>query len=511
MSRLTCRDRGSVNLPPLEPRIKNIQSPDGLVSQILRGQRPLLDSDHALLTAEIVELEQQQSLYAAQLKEIQSRRRAVRKALESRKSVYAPIRRLPRELLIEIFHSVCDSWWQEENRSWNLRLSPHSLDLSGPLWVLGRVCGFWRDTLHSSPASWARKLVVRQPFSEYDLEILQTYLERTGEHLLNLQVICSHWTEEEDMDDILSLLVQSCRRWKNLHISAFKQHMHHLESISQLPALQTIDMNIFGDYDCSGMCLSAPQLWKASIRVHGNPQIKLLPGITHFSGCIACPEDLRLLSQLPNLRRCSLWMKLAAKEAPVVTVAHLTHLHVDHTDVLDVLSAPLLGTLAIRLMTTLQGPRSSSAPESLTRFLHRSKCHLDSLSVSEAMFTLNTPSRMSALEACSTIPRLKLGLHSRMDSDIVEALTSPSVLPNLRHLILCMSLPSRDEWTTILRMARSRRDAGMLKLVEVQFELDEHDYHIAEDMRALTGDDFEMRVAKWDPPCRDPLSLEHLS
>ncbi|KAK0232217.1 hypothetical protein EDD85DRAFT_956070 [Armillaria nabsnona] len=103
MSFLTCRDSGSINLLPSD------QSSDSLVSQILRRQRPLLDSDHALFTAEIVELEQQQSMYAVQLEEIQLRRRAVLTILESRKSIYAPIHRLPRDILIEIFDDVCDS------------------------------------------------------------------------------------------------------------------------------------------------------------------------------------------------------------------------------------------------------------------------------------------------------------------------------------------------------------------------------------------------------------------
>ncbi|PBK70614.1 hypothetical protein ARMSODRAFT_1017429 [Armillaria solidipes] len=226
MSCFTCRDCGSINLLPLEPRIKNTQSSDSLVSKILRGQRPLLDSDHALVSAEIVELEQLQSLYAAQLEEIQLRRRAVLTALESRKSISAPIHRLPRDIIIEIFHSVCDSWWQKADEDWSLRYRRHSLNVSGPLWVLGRVCGLWRDTLHSSPASWARKLVVQAPFSKYTPEILQTYL-------------------------------------------------------SHFPALQTIGIDIYDAHDSdywSDMCLGAPQLWHACLQGHGLRQIRLLPG-----------------------------------------------------------------------------------------------------------------------------------------------------------------------------------------------------------------------------------------
>ncbi|PBK70702.1 hypothetical protein ARMSODRAFT_1003301 [Armillaria solidipes] len=379
----------------------------------------------------------------------------------------------------------------------------HSLDVSGPLWVLGRVCGFWRDTLHSSPASWARKLVVQQPFSKYAPEILQTYLEHTGEHLLNLQVSCRNSAKD---NEIMSLLVQSCQRWKTLRIDADKSYMPHFESISHFPALQTIDINFYnahGPTYLSDVCLGAPQLWQASLCGHGIHQIKLPSGITHFSGCIICPEDLHLLSQLRNLRRCHLWMKhaMATQEVPVVTVAHLTHLYVDRGDTLKFLSAPRLSSLTINPIQL--GPQPSSAQESITRFLHRSRCHLESLSIGKAVFTLDTPSRMFALEACSTISRLKLELHPQMINGIVEALTSPSVLPNLHHLILCLSKPSGDQYDALLHLVRSRRDAGLLKVVEVQFKAEGYEYYWEEDIQALNGDDFEMRVEKWDPPGRD--------
>ncbi|KAK0443778.1 hypothetical protein EV421DRAFT_510864 [Armillaria borealis] len=491
---MSCRNCGFVP----ESQLQNTNHSDNLVSQILRGQRPLLDSDHALLNTEIVELERLQLLYDTQLEKIQLRRRAVLTALESRKSIYAPIRRLPRDILIEIFDSVCDYWWQEADENQSLRR--HSLDISGPPWVLGRVCGIWRDTLLSSPASWARKLVVQAPFSKYASEILQTYLDHTGEYHLNLQVSCRKTAKD---DEILSLLVQSCQRWTNLSIDAGKLHMPHFESISHFPALQTIEISIYDGYGHgyhSDMCLSAPQLWQASLRGH---QIKLPPGITHLCGSITRPGDLHLLSKLPKLRRCHLWMRLPTREAPVVTVAQLTHLYVDHVDILNFLSAPLLSSLTISRIL----PGSFSAQESITHFLHRSRCHLESLSVGKEIFTSATPGRVFALEACSTVSRLKLELPPRMISSVVEALTFPSVLPNLHHLILCVSQYSKDDRTAILRMARSRYDAGKLKLVEVQFQEEAYEYFCEEDVRALTGDDFAMRVEKWDPPCQDHLYL----
>ncbi|PBK90283.1 hypothetical protein ARMGADRAFT_1083143 [Armillaria gallica] len=191
---------------------------------------------------------------------------------------------------------------------------------------------------------------------------------------------------------------------------------------------------------------------------------------------------------------------MATEEVPVVIVAQLTHLYVDGVNVLNALSAPLLSSLTI-IDPVRQGVHSSSAQESIARLLHRSRCHLESLSIGETVFTSTTPSRVFALEACSTISRLKLELPPRM-INIVKALASPSVLPNLHHLILCIPHHSEKDWTTILHVVHSRRDAGLLKLVEVQIADEAYGDRWADDsdIRALTRDDFEMRFAEWDPP-----------
>ncbi|KAK0232261.1 hypothetical protein EDD85DRAFT_956108 [Armillaria nabsnona] len=105
MSCITC---GFVNLLSAEPSVQNnlqaFQYSEGLVLQLLRGSRSLLDADRAFIDAEISELERLRSLYDAQLQELQLHRPAVLEALESRASIYAPV-----HILIEIFHLVCDS------------------------------------------------------------------------------------------------------------------------------------------------------------------------------------------------------------------------------------------------------------------------------------------------------------------------------------------------------------------------------------------------------------------
>ncbi|KAK0496422.1 hypothetical protein EDD18DRAFT_206414 [Armillaria luteobubalina] len=209
MSCLTCSNCGFVNFLPPEPQpqiLKTIQSSDsGLVPQLLRGSRPFLNDDYDLISTEIVKLERLQSLYDAQLQEIESRRRPILKSMENRKSIYTPIRCVPRDVLLEIFHSVCDSSWQSTN-DYSRKRKQHSLNMNGPLWVLGRACGLWRDTLHTSPVSWARNVVANAPFSEHALQILRFYLSRTSEHPLNIKIV--HNTRKPSNDgEIMSLLL----------------------------------------------------------------------------------------------------------------------------------------------------------------------------------------------------------------------------------------------------------------------------------------------------------------
>ncbi len=272
MSCLICSNCGFVNVLPPGPHsqtLKMIQDSGGLVSQLLRGSQPFLDADHALIDAELTKLNRLRSWYDAQLQEIE----LYREQVKNRESIYAPIRRLPRDILLEIFDSICGSWWHEpphydkgDSDESDLEYDfedddlgrDSSLDVAGPLWVLGRVCGLWRDTLHSSPASWARYVLVKSPFSKHARESLQTYLKRTGEHPLSLVVTCEgiNLTRE---GEIMSLLVQLCHRWKDVHIRTAMHHTHHLELISHLPILQKINIDIMDvDDSDSDMCLGAP-------------------------------------------------------------------------------------------------------------------------------------------------------------------------------------------------------------------------------------------------------------
>ncbi|KAK0244647.1 hypothetical protein EDD85DRAFT_1018279 [Armillaria nabsnona] len=480
MSCLTCSNCGFVNPLSPEPQLQTLKDSDSLVSQILRGSRPLLGSDHASINDEIAKLERLGSWYNAQL-------HAVLKSLEPRKSIFAPVRRLPRDILLKIFHSVCDSSWQDEEDS-----THDSLDMTGPLWVLGSVCGLWRDVLHTSPASWAQYVLVKSPFSKHAPEILQAYLERTGEHPLSLVTVC-YSRNLAEYGGIMSLLVQSSYRWKNVCIRTHAHHMHHLESVSHFPILQTIEIDIFDDDDgpsdmSSDMCLKAPQLWQATLPSQGIDQVRLPSGITHYSGYITCVEDLQLLSQLPKLRTCHLRSSEMSPTEPVV-MAELRELYVEYSDALDLLTTPMLQSLTIAEVPP------GSPLSSITLFFRRSGCRLESLSMCTDIPSALISNIFSS-EACSMISHLKLELGPDWD-DISRILAPSSILPNLRHLVLSFAYRygrhRETERLAFLDMIRSRCKARLL--IKLQFGWGVSTAHdIEADIRAIIGDNSELRV-----------------
>ena len=91
MSCLTCSNCGFVNLLPPEPRVPQMlngtESSDDLVSQLLRGSRPLLDADHAFIDAEIAKLKRLRTWYDTQLQEIELYRSTVLKELKNHQPI----------------------------------------------------------------------------------------------------------------------------------------------------------------------------------------------------------------------------------------------------------------------------------------------------------------------------------------------------------------------------------------------------------------------------------------
>ncbi|KAK0203568.1 hypothetical protein DFS33DRAFT_812091 [Desarmillaria ectypa] len=134
----------------LEPSLLPLDGLNFEASDLLRARRPLLDTDKPYICSTIAHIQEQELGYSALLdrlkqveRKMQVHRNKIRKSYQSRASTLAPTRRLSNDILLVIFQQV-------QRRDWDYYGNVFST-AEGP-WILGHVCGLWRDTVLSSPS-----------------------------------------------------------------------------------------------------------------------------------------------------------------------------------------------------------------------------------------------------------------------------------------------------------------------------------------------------------------------
>ncbi|KAF8439930.1 hypothetical protein L210DRAFT_3645879 [Boletus edulis BED1] len=128
----------------------------------------------------------------------------------------APIKRLPPELLSEIFEHCLDG----SNAVLFSGTARHS---EAPL-LLGRVCRSWRTVAHATPRLW-RDIVVNVCDGRYSeelrrdaLPVLQTWLAHSGSLPLKLDVLCKTERVLPGLMDLFEIIATHGARWKTVHV-----------------------------------------------------------------------------------------------------------------------------------------------------------------------------------------------------------------------------------------------------------------------------------------------------
>ncbi|KAF9259436.1 hypothetical protein L218DRAFT_665133 [Marasmius fiardii PR-910] len=150
--------------------------------------------------------------------------------IKERESWMAGIRRLPVELLVEIFLLVCHCSSTETMLFLSQKKSIDShFDFAPPL-TLSQVSCHWRNVAFRCPHLWTSINVnVAQPYGRFE-EVLRTYLENSGNLPLNIAIMApGHW----DIDDyrknclgdggvaILDTILSQSFRFETLKFSDF--------------------------------------------------------------------------------------------------------------------------------------------------------------------------------------------------------------------------------------------------------------------------------------------------
>ncbi|KAK0186834.1 hypothetical protein F5146DRAFT_144877 [Armillaria mellea] len=384
----------------------------------------------------------------------------------------APVRRLPNEILSEIFSLTRTD-------------ISNSLDvITDPPWVLSHVCSRWRSFCLSSPCLWSTVAIPPMSSKRYHVaEILGSYLDRSYGLPLNLYLDARAATKRVDVDgdghhtSILRILHPHRSRWHKLVLSC-GDYPTILDIINvweyrepSLTQLKEIDIRTEGPrYDpLRPTSAFSRALNLESIHLSGGVLLRDLsfPHLMSFLGTLSSVGQFReLIESAPSLQDISIWYKPSTRIPVNSPFPSLTHPN-------------------IRKVTV----HTSTACFSSVIFPSLEELVIDS-GVYESHFGPDDVNHLSSLMGNSNHPRLSLSmkvlstshltpfltpgltsltieiqvLNSRV-SEVYDALmydpeSSYPVAPNLTHLsikeVSPLSNPNILTDDACLRMVRSR-------------------------------------------------------
>ncbi|KAJ7573572.1 hypothetical protein C8J56DRAFT_1173589 [Mycena floridula] len=362
-----------VRAPDVQKLLASDEAPRGLQLQELSAR--LTSAVDDLVAAELEMERLSQELLA-----LAQKSHRLKADIVDLRAIIHPIRRIPAEILFEIFVQSDDS---EE---------PHHLDISQYPWTLTHVCRRWRNVAIGNPSLWTDIHI--EPGSRYSSPIIQSRAKLLGVQLfrsrsLPLNVTIINISRNGYHSTFLTLLLPTSPRWKSLSLEILSDMLKDFTDITGcLDSLETLDLSFQPSISSTGI--------DGIDAFRYMPRIKTLraePGLLqHLGPAMGCVETwqvpwedadeiLAAFCHVPRIKACEVqlgWTDSEFEASPIL-LAHLERLEivgtnkVGYEDILDHIVVPCLQHL--KLST---GPLNL---DSLESFVKRSSLRLHSLCV----------------------------------------------------------------------------------------------------------------------------------
>ncbi|KAJ7609138.1 hypothetical protein FB45DRAFT_375634 [Roridomyces roridus] len=345
----TCSECGALKIAKEEPNLVVPVTTSWTLArlqQLAKSNEPPNDSETAFLRAVIPNtaarltcLEDEISQLKERLELLETERAEVTNYHSSNAAILSPLRRMPSELIAEIF-----SWslpTADEMRGPDVKKSP---------WVLAQVGSRWRKISLSTPSLWTLVQVWGEDIDDSMIKLVRKQVKRARARKLKI-----HFYAAEDGDSAVQLelfdfLSERCAEWEELSVQLTPALVPRLGALrGRLPSLQRLwiqwdkEENHVGD-DPIRCFETASSLVDVGMQCESGP-FTSVPLATYqlTSYRLQGPWEMhqRVLEMAPNVVEAQIvTSSLPEAGGTILDLLHLRRLYVSQPKVLDFIRAP---------------------------------------------------------------------------------------------------------------------------------------------------------------------------
>ena len=342
----------------------------------------------------------------------------------------SPIRRLPHEILSEIYLLSID--WKDKN--YGFRRS---------VMLPASVCRHWRGVALSTPRLWSSiSLNLQEDSVEADVNLTRTWLIRSGNLPLSIRI---HYIQPKDRNSLnthpaIDALTQHSGRWQyaefEIPTSMWKQikpAKNHLARLRGIVIAVPFQYSLFGLP--TNIFEVAPQL--ASLEIGCAMSLGLKVPWTQLTRIVAPMQSsldqcYKVLQNAVNLVECDLRISNSWLGTSHVIIRH-THLRILKIAVVHVDPGPLFDRLSLPALRCIDFYDEGSWSQSqFISLLSRSSCHLETfILLSYNTLSFQEDDLLECLRHMPTLVHLQLNCMAgaSMTNEVIAQLTLPWSMP----------------------------------------------------------------------------------
>ncbi|KAK7042294.1 hypothetical protein R3P38DRAFT_2889578 [Favolaschia claudopus] len=377
---------------------------------LLQSNETPLDSQIPAIRSEIDRIRAELAVSLVTRNEFDEDLRNMEEHLNAHSAILSPIRRIPPEILSEIF-----SWTSSFERIGTF--GAHEVAM--PPWDLTHVCRAWRAVARGDSELWSRiRISTRASTSptlpSYPIEALEAQLSLSHTASLGVEFLV-HSTNSEAALPLLETLVLHCDRWKlftfkSLDMSLIPSLVHIHGRLNRLESLTIIgdDLNDAFNWpsEYTDMFSVAPRLREVRLSDSSmrsfSPRISFpCENVTHLR--LYCLSDwfYQTLCKTPSLVECEILAcdvpNLSVPVVEIPSLRRLTALTVQKAPLTSFIRAPNLDFLSL-----------SGIIDNVPAFIQDSRCRLTTLRLADIYHGPDTI--LNLLQCTPTLSNLAITL-----------------------------------------------------------------------------------------------------